>query len=65
MAKKRIRILSVRMTTTDDLLVRRLARLAGCSPSELIRELVHTSARAMHLLEPLQGVPSSPSREGA
>ena len=64
--KKRIRILSVRLTTTDELLLRRLSRLAGVKPSELVRELIHESARAMHLVDTMPpSVPSSPSREGA
>ncbi len=52
MAKKRIRVLSVRMTTTDAKYLRRLARVVGCSPSELVRELVHAECRRRGMFEP-------------
>ena len=50
--RKRIRRICVRMTTADELTLKRLAKLAGCSESVLIRDLISQAARAMGLLGP-------------
>lgn len=52
MAKKRIKRLCVRLTTSDEKTLRQLARLAECSESVLVRDLISQAARAMGLLAP-------------
>jgi hypothetical protein len=52
MAKKRIKRLCVRLTTSDEQTLRKLARLAGCSESVLVRDLITQAARAMGLFSP-------------
>jgi hypothetical protein len=43
--RKRIRRLNVRVTTTDEDLIRKLCRAIGCTPSVLTRDLIHAEAR--------------------
>ena len=59
MARKRIRYLSVRLTTADDLALHRLARAAGCSESELVRSLILTAARELGLVDVDHDAPAS------
>lgn len=63
--RKKLYVLSVRLTRPEQALLRTLARRAGCSESVLVRELVHREARVAGLLSPL-GMPADlPSREAA
>lgn len=61
MRRKKIRMLTVRLTTLEDDALGKMARAVGCTPSEYVRGLLR-DAMFDHAS---QAVPVSPSREAA